>query len=243
MTVRLECLGSGFAFSNGKYWNGWLLDGRILLDCPAQTLAHLYQLGRSPADLELILLTHEHGDHISGVDAVMLDLSYRLLDQFDHTIGVAAADGVYRRLKAGMGDSSHFLDRGHEAVKWIEPREGEPFEHAGARVEVVEMVHSVPNNGYRVHLDGGVVAYTGDTSPGDHILRLAEGADVLIVECGGDFPGVHCSWDDLRELRTQLPAATAMLVTHYDSTTVPEDIGGIDGLELAQDFETYEFAS
>jgi ribonuclease BN (tRNA processing enzyme) len=243
MTVQLECLGSGFAFSNGKYWNGWLLDGRILLDCPAQTLAHLYQMGRSPLDLELILLTHEHGDHISGVDAVMLDLAYRLLEQLDHTIGVAAADGVYQRLKSGIGDSAHFLGRDHEAVRWIEARDGESFEHAHARVDVVEMVHSVPDNGYRVHLDGGVVAYTGDTSPGDHILRLAEGADVLIVECGGAFPGVHCSWDDLRDLRAEVPSSTEMLVTHYDSTTVPEDIGGIAGIVLAQDFESYEFGS
>ena len=241
MTVRLDCLGSGWAFSTGSYWNGWLLDGRILLDCPAQTLVHLYRLGRSPLDIELMLLTHEHNDHVSGVDAVMLDLHHRLLGELDHTLGIAVAEGVYERLENNFGDSTHFFGRDHEAVQWFDPRDGDTLEHAGARVEAVAMEHSVPDNGYRVHLDGGVVAYSGDTSPGDHLLRLAEGSDVLIVECGGAFTGIHCSWDDLRELRTQLPASTAMLITHYDATTVPEDIAAIEGITLGVDFDTYEF--
>ena len=152
-----------------------------------------------------MLLTHEHNDHVSGVDAVMLDLHHRLLGELDHTLGIAVAEGVYERLENNFGDSTHFFGRDHEAVQWFDPRDGDTLEHAGARVEAVAMEHSVPDNGYRVHLDGGVVAYSGDTSPGDHLLRLAEGSDVLIVECGGAFTGIHCSWDDLRELRTQLP--------------------------------------
>ncbi|MBM3139752.1 MAG: MBL fold metallo-hydrolase [Chloroflexi bacterium] len=64
--IHLDCLGSAFAFSAGRYWNGWLLNGRILLDCPAQTVPHLYRLGGSPADVDLVLLSHEHGDHIGA---------------------------------------------------------------------------------------------------------------------------------------------------------------------------------
>ncbi len=64
MTIHLDCLGSGWAFSTGSYWNGWLLDRRILLDCPSQALVHLYRLGITAADLDLVLLTHEHDDHV-----------------------------------------------------------------------------------------------------------------------------------------------------------------------------------
>ena len=241
MTIHLDCLGSGWAFSTGSYWNGWLLDRRILLDCPAQALVHLYRLGITAADLDLVLLTHEHDDHVSGVDALILDLHHRHREALDHRIGIAVAEGVYERLERNLDGHAHFLGRDDEAVRWFEPRDGDAFEHRDVGVEVVAMRHSVPDNGYRVRLDGGVVAYTGDTSPGDHILRLAEGADVLIVECGGAFPGVHCSWADLRELRAELTLATAMLVTHYDATSVPDDIAGLEGLELAVDFGRYDY--
>jgi ribonuclease BN (tRNA processing enzyme) len=242
VTVRLDCLGSGWAFSTGSYWNGWLLDGRILLDCPPQALVHLYRLGRTPADLDLMLLSHEHSDHVGGIDTLMLDLHLRHRDALDHSIGIAAPAGVHDRIARIVDGHAHFLGRDDDAVQWFEVGDGDAFEHRDARVEVVAMRHSVPDNGYRVRLDGGVVAYTGDTSPGDHILRLADGADVLIVECGGPAPGVHSDWPDLLELRAELDDATQMLVTHYDATSVPEGFAA-DGIELAVDFGRYEYSS
>ena len=71
--LRLDCLGSGFAFSHGRYWSGFLLDGRILLDCPPQTLPHLFRLGVATAEVELVLLSHAHSDHIGGVDLFLLE--------------------------------------------------------------------------------------------------------------------------------------------------------------------------
>lgn len=241
MTVRLDCLGSGWAFSSGSYWNGWLLDGRILLDCPPQALAHLYRLGHTPAELELLLLSHEHSDHVGGVDPLMLDLHHRYRRKLDHRIGIAAPAGVHDRIARMVDGHAHFLGREAAAVAWFEVGDGDAFEHHGVRVEVVAMQHSVPNNGYRIHLDGGVVAYTGDTAPGDHVARLAEGADVLIVECGGAYAGVHSDWPDLLALRAELPPTTRMLVTHYDPTAVPAGFVR-DGIELAVDLERYEYA-
>ena len=107
-------------------------------------------------------------------------------------------------------------------------------------VETARMEHAVPSNGYRVHIGGAVVAYTGDTAPGPHIAALAAGADVLIVECGGSGPGMHCDWDDVIGLRRALPACTAMLVTHYDPTRVPA-LPQLAGFTLAEDFAVYEY--
>ena len=65
--LRFSSLGSG---SRG---NATLVEaGRscVMIDCGfscAETLRRLNRLGKSPADIDAILVTHEHTDHISGV--------------------------------------------------------------------------------------------------------------------------------------------------------------------------------
>ncbi|MDA1004623.1 MAG: ribonuclease Z [Chloroflexi bacterium] len=237
--IRLDCLGSGFAFSSGRYWNGWLLNGRVLLDCPPQALPHLYRLGRSPADIDLVLLSHEHGDHIGGVDLFLLDAVHRHGER-DRPWAIAGPTGIFERVRTVVGDHSHRVLRDDPRFAWIEDDGGARFEWAGVVVETVRMQHAVPDNGYRIHIDGAVVAYTGDTAPGPHIAELAEGADVLIVECGGGGPGLHCDWDDVIAIRHALPASTKVLVTHYDPLSVPP-LPPLAGFTLAEDFAVYEY--
>ena len=65
--MRFASLGSG---SKG---NGLLVEYQqtcLLIDCGftlKETLLRLQRLGKSPADLSAVLVTHEHGDHIRGV--------------------------------------------------------------------------------------------------------------------------------------------------------------------------------
>ncbi|MDA1061909.1 MAG: MBL fold metallo-hydrolase, partial [Chloroflexi bacterium] len=120
--------------------------------------------------------------------------------------------------------------------------EGQGVERAGVRIEALAMDHSasLPALGFRVQHPLGVVAYSGDTAYGDGLLRLGEGADLLIVECGGDRTHGHMEWDDIRTLRGELRQATRILVTHYDPDAVPGWARNLEGVELAEDFAVYE---
>ena len=243
--MRLDCLGSGHAFSHGRYWSGYLVNGRVLLDCPVQTLAHLYRLGDAvPAQLDLVLLTHAHSDHIGGMDLLLLDqLQGRTAAQRDgRPLAVAAPPGMYDRLREVIGPSERLPQRDDPRVHWFEQPAGDAFEWAGVRIEAVAMEHdpALDCHGYRLHIDGGIVAYTGDTRMCDAVLRLAAGADVLVVECGGDRRHHHMEWPDVFALRERLAASTEMLVTHYDHREAP-DVSSIPGLTLARDFATYEY--
>lgn len=68
--MRFASLGSG---SRG---NGTLVEGGgtcVLIDCGfsvRETEARLQRLGRTPADLGAVLVTHEHSDHVAGVGAL-----------------------------------------------------------------------------------------------------------------------------------------------------------------------------
>lgn len=238
--TTLDCIGSGNAFSNGQYWNGFLLDRRVLLDCPAQTLTHLQKLDLEIDQLDLILLSHQHSDHVIGMDLLLLELTMGRASRSERPLRIAAPPGVYERVAEIIGGAPRMTPKDDDRITWIEMHDGASFEWEGVTVQAVEVDH-MPELflavGYRVEIDGKLIAYTGDTKICDAVYTLAEGADLLVLECGGGPP--HMNWDDIHKLRDDLPASTQMLVTHYNGVTAP-DVSAIDGLSLAEDFASYE---
>lgn len=240
--LRLDCLGSANAFSYGRYWSGFLLDRRVLLDCPPQTLAHLFRMGVLTSAVDLVLLSHEHSDHIGGMDLLLLDAMQRTAGERERALAVAGPPGIYARLREVIGPSARLPERGDPRVVWFEQRDGGAFEWAGVRVECFEVEHAadITALGFRVRTAGGVVAYTGDTRLCDAVLRLAEGAEVVIVECGGDREHGHFEWPDIATLRRELSMSTHVLVTHYGEDA-PDAVRALAGVTLAEDFATYEY--
>ena len=150
---------------------------------------------------------------------------------------------MYARLREVVGEHERLPALDDPRIAWFEAAAPGSFSHAGVEVERVEVEHApeVTSHGYRIRLDGRVVAYTGDTRMCDAVLGLAEGAEVLIVECGGARVAHHMEWDDVLSLREQLPWTTDILVTHYDHLDVPEAATSTPGLRLAEDFGVYEW--
>jgi ribonuclease BN (tRNA processing enzyme) len=251
-TLRLDCLGSGHAFSHGRDWSGFLLNGRVLLDCPPQTLAALYRLptgASAVAALDLILLSHLHADHVLGMDLLLLELEQGLASDLrgNRPLAVAGPLGTYDRLRAIVGDSDRLPSKDDPRLVWFEGDETSSFEWAGIEIERQVMEHDprLVALGYRVRIDGALVAYTGDTRMTLAIEELAAGADVLVVECGGPPAegklATHLDWPDIIELRSRLPEATRMLVTHYDALTAPSTEARPRGITLAEDGAVYEW--
>jgi ribonuclease BN (tRNA processing enzyme) len=238
--LRLDCLGSANAFSHGRYWSGFLLGGRVLLDCPPQTLVQLYRLGVSSADVGLVLLSHEHSDHIGGMDLFLLDAMQRTAEVRRAPLAIGAPPGMYDRLREVIGPSTRLPRRVDPRIVWFEQGGGSAFEWAGAHVETIKMEHTptLTALGYRVQMEGRLLAYTGDTRICEAVDRLADHADLLIVECGGDREAYHFAWPDILALRARLPAAQRMLVTHYGDAP-PLEVTAAPGIELAEDFATY----
>jgi ribonuclease BN (tRNA processing enzyme) len=238
-TLQLDCLGSGNAFSNGQYWSSYLLEGRVLLDCPPQTLVHLRKLDIGASDLDLVLLSHQHSDHMLGIDLLLLEAAMGETRIGDGTLPIVGPPGIYDRARAILGEAPRLGDRDDPHMPWSEQTDGTSFEVGDITVECVEVDHfpDFTALGYRIHIDGRTVAYTGDTKLCDAVYTLAEGADLLIAECGGGPP--HMNWDDIFTLRAALPATTEILVTHYDRRRAP-DVSDTAGLILAEDFARYD---
>ncbi|MCC6236631.1 MAG: hypothetical protein IT299_03545 [Dehalococcoidia bacterium] len=223
----------------------------MLLDAPPQTLAALYRLGgaEAVAQIELVLLSHLHADHILGMDLLLLELEQGAASRLrgERPLAVAGPPGTHSRLRGIVGRSDRLPERADPRIVWIEDDAPSRFAWGDLEVEHIEVAHDprLTAHGYRVHLDGRVVAYTGDTRMCPAVDALAEDADVLIVECAGapreGAVATHLDWPEVYALRERLPARTRILVTHYDHLAAPAVEALPAGIVLAEDGRTYPF--
>lgn len=167
ITIRVTCLGSG---SSG---NCILIQhhGRALLVDAGFTASRLTQLlrerGVMPGDLDAVLVSHEHSDHIRGVDV--------LARRFGTT--VVANDATLRRVPSpGRRFSSTVLPTGSTASIGSFEVASFPVSHDAA-----EPV------GYLVGVGGYRVAVATDLGYGSrHVLEAVALADLAVLEANHD---------------------------------------------------------
>ena len=167
--MRFASLGSG---SKG---NATLVEAggtRVLIDCGfscAEAEKRLARLSLSPADLDAILVTHEHADHISGVAR----LSRR------HALPVWMTAGTEAAHKGGEPAAWHCINS-HRAFR-IGNLEIEPFPVPHDAREPCQFVFSDGRRRLGLLTDVGSLTV--------HLLQALEGLDALILECNHD-PGM-----------------------------------------------------
>src|SRR5512145_990534 len=73
--LGLTFIGSGSAFSKRFFQTNVLIvkgNTHLLVDCGSRAPEALYKLGRSVTEIENMLITHSHADHIGGLEECML---------------------------------------------------------------------------------------------------------------------------------------------------------------------------
>jgi ribonuclease BN (tRNA processing enzyme) len=207
-----------------------VVDGRVLLDGGAPLLPHMHRLGVDPGNIEVVFLTHFHGDHTLGLPPFVLHRVF--VDRRPLTfVGPPGIEDHLEQLwEVSWGPDWERVMRPQFKVRYVNAKPSGTA--AGLRYETVKLDHgSMGSNGYRIHINGKVVAYSGDTESTAPLDRLVEGADVAIVEATG--PGdvfSHMSWENAARLRKRHPD-TRFLFNHlYAGTTT----GAVKDLQVVE---------
>lgn len=208
-----------------------MVDGRLLLDGGAPLLPHLHRVGVDAGDIEAVFLTHFHGDHTLGLPPFVLHRVF--VDQ--RPLIFVGPDGIEARLEA-LWDVSWGPDwrRVMRPKFKVDYRTARPSgTAAGFHYETIKLDHGSSGcNGYRIHVNGKVIAYSGDTEPTAPLDRLVDGADVAIVEATG--PGdvfSHMSWEAAASLKKRHPK-TRFLFNHVYSGSVPGAVKDMQVFEV-----------
>jgi ribonuclease BN (tRNA processing enzyme) len=207
-----------------------VVDGRVLLDGGAPLLPHMHRLGVDPGDIEVVFLTHFHGDHTLGLPPFVLHRVF--VDRRPLTfVGPTGVEEHLEKLwEVSWGPDWKRVMRPQFKVRY---RTAKPAGTAsGVRYETVKLDHGTMGaTGYRIHVNGKVVAYSGDTESTAPLDRLVDKADVAIVEATG--PGdvfSHMSWEAARKLRKRHPG-TRFFFNHVYSGTVT---GAVKDLQVVE---------
>jgi ribonuclease BN (tRNA processing enzyme) len=245
--MRLTVVGSGDAFGSGGLNNTcFLIDGdgaRLALDFGATSLVALKRLGIDPNSIDVVALTHLHGDHFGGLPFLILDAGSEA--RRERPLTVIGPPGTPARLKAAM----EAFFPGSSEREWRFPLTvtelpcGTPRAIAGFEIESREVIHpsGAPSTGMRVSDGEKLLAYSGDTGWTDALFEVAAGADLFICECYRftGSPRSHMSFETIETHRHEFGAARIML-THMSAATLDHlaemeargYLGAHDGLVL-----------
>jgi ribonuclease BN (tRNA processing enzyme) len=196
-----------------------VVDGRLLLDGGAPLLPHLHRVGVDPGDIEAVFLTHFHGDHVLGLPPFVLHRVF--IDPRPLTfVGPAGiGDHLEQLWELSWGAEWKTLFRPKFKVRYLTAKRSGTV--AGYDYESVKLDHGAMGSiGYRIQVNGKLIAYSGDTEPTAPLEKLVNGADVAIVEATG--PGevvTHMSWEAAKDLKKRHPK-TRFFFNHLYSGTV-----------------------
>jgi ribonuclease BN (tRNA processing enzyme) len=186
--MQLRFVGCGDAFGSGGRFNTCFhvtgLDVNFLIDCGASSLAALKQLDVARENIDLILITHFHGDHFAGLPFFLLDAQFT---RRTRPLVIAGPEGIEMRLmqvmEALFENSSKTRQRFELSVVALSPEETRTF--GAVKVTPFAVVHGEsggPFLAYRIETQGRVIAYSADTEWTDTLIPLGRDADLLIAE-------------------------------------------------------------
>ena len=177
-----DALGSGGRFNTCFHVTGERVN--FLIDCGASSLPALKRLAIARDGIDLVLITHFHGDHFGGLPFLLLDAQFT---RRSRPLVIAGPQGIETRLtqlmEAVFENSSKTKQRFDLSVVALKPEETCSF--GAVEVTPYPVVHGEsggPFLAYRVEAEGRVIAYSGDTEWTEALISAGRDADVFIAE-------------------------------------------------------------
>jgi ribonuclease BN (tRNA processing enzyme) len=231
----LIALGVGDTFSEVHHPTAFLLQAEgfsLAIDCPDSYRAVLRDAARttdrglSLADIDDVLITHVHGDHMNGLEGVAFFKRFAQGKRVVlHTTPEAAAVLWEQRLRAPM---EHLWDgRCLQRLRFEDYFELHLLAWSGEsrigpfRVLTRRTVHHVPTCALLIEHGGRTLGYSSDTAFDPSLVDFLSSADLILHET--NLGPAHTPWQSLVELPQDL--RRRMRLVHY-----PDGLE-IDGIE------------
>ena len=232
--MRLRVVGSSPAWPNpGSAHSGYLVDGRLLLDCGPGVMQRLRDADGWSA-VRSIVISHFHLDHWGDLVPWVWGRLYGVTDGTPKP-ELLVPEGGRALLDAFAGD---FGRAGmFDAAFDVREYGAGGVETLGYRIEAAPVAHyGFTTFALRVDDGASALAYSADSGPSDALRDLASGADLFLCEATlerGELDNPagrgHLAADEA--IATfEAAGARRLLLTHR-----PCELAAPDGVEVASD--------
>jgi ribonuclease BN (tRNA processing enzyme) len=232
--VQVRFVGTGDAFGSGGRWQTCIRvtsgDQALLVDCGATSLAALRAQGIDPQAVDVVAVTHLHGDHFGGLPFLILDGQFA---RRTAPLRIVGPPGTGVRLAATMEalfpGSSQVTRRFEVQVSELAP--GGVIDLGAMRIRCWQVIHEsgAPPLALRVEDGQSSFAYSGDTEWTPALIDAARGASLFAVEAYTFDKQVryHLNYATLQTQAAGIEAAQIVL-THMSA----DMLGRLDDAEF-----------
>jgi len=219
--MKLHILGCGDAFgSGGRNQSAYLVEATdrvFLLDCGATTLLAMKRAGIDPRRLDVVLLSHLHGDHFAGLPFLFIEYLYE--KPRSKPLQVAGPPGTEERVRQlfelmyGSGSSAKSLPPTRFHV--LHPEKTKVINGISVLSFRVPHQQKEVSLALKVGYHGREILFSGDSAWSELFVTHSCGADLFLCECSfyDREASNHMSYRDLRQNLARLKCKRIVL-TH-----------------------------
>ncbi|MEM1644325.1 MAG: ribonuclease Z [Ignisphaera sp.] len=196
-------------------------DTAILIDAGEGIYRALRCCGYDVENIDAIILTHKHGDHILGLPTLVLMGVHKGIDKFRIITHNDVKESVHRLFNA-IG-----LDHLIKSIEFIEIAPGSKIRYKDIDIRFIEALHTVPAISIRFEVKGKCITLSGDTKYNPLLAEFAKNCDILIHEVSNYSANAHIYGHSnyLEAMDIALKAGVKMFIPiHFYQLPLPIDI-------------------
>ncbi|RCW46601.1 MBL fold metallo-hydrolase [Paenibacillus prosopidis] len=240
--MHIRMVGTGSAFAKKYDNNNALIETngfRLLVDCGITLPKALHQMGLSFPEIDAVLISHIHGDHVGGLEEFAFQMMFKYSRKPVLFIAETLIEPLWEHtLRGGLTQEplnklDDFFDvRPLEANKEIEL-------HPGLIIELVQTKHILNKPSYSF-LFNRRFFYSADMRFDGGLLRklVDQGVSTIYHDCQLESPGVvHASLEELLTLPEDIQRKTWLM--HYGDA-IEQYEGRTGHMRIVEQYASYE---
>jgi ribonuclease BN (tRNA processing enzyme) len=158
---------------------------QLVFDAGPGTMRRLLEAGTDIYRIDYLFLSHFHPDHAAELVPLLFANKYPDSERRRRRLTLVGGPGFKRFLAGLRSVYGHWIELAHDKVAVSEVDVAGPWvlEGDGFRVSAAPVAHNPESVAYRIASSSGAsVVYSGDTDASQDLVRLAQGAGLLICE-------------------------------------------------------------
>jgi ribonuclease BN (tRNA processing enzyme) len=246
VSLQIQMIGTGSAFSKKFYNNNALVTCNgftLLVDCGYTAPRALHELGVEINNIDGLVITHVHADHVGGMEEFAFRLKYTYKHRMKLFVPSKVVDSLWNQsLRGGLENKIEgFFGLGDYFDLILLEETLSKEIHPGFTMELIPSEHIPEKPSYSL-LFNERLFYSSDTKFNySLLLELCEKrkCQYILHDCQLSSPGiVHACLDELLTLPDVIQ--NKVMLMHYDDH-IDAFIGNTGKMTIMEQHKTYSF--